>query len=208
VSRPRLQFKQGERETRLNLFWLRYVSYVFLGGAVLFYFALRLNRLAISRTGKAVLYTTCIAMACVTWWAPERDAEQFSPRQLALGRVVWVSANHHKGGTIDDDFQLQLGAGVLSPKFKTDILADSDAEQPIHRGDLLGVLYRTWDNAPLTIDEVQGQRAGWHYRRYVTGGAYLLGVSICGLLGLVSALVASRKQRARPEAETKLHLND
>ena len=36
-------------EARLNLVWLKYVSYACVAGAVFFYFAIRLNRLAVSR---------------------------------------------------------------------------------------------------------------------------------------------------------------
>jgi hypothetical protein len=196
-------------EAQLNLFWLKYISYAFLAGAAFFYFVLRLNRLALSRAVKASLYAACIVLACLAWYIQESNAAQHSPRQLALGRVAWVSANHHKSGSIDDDFQLQLDSGSLSPKFSTDIVADSSARQPIHQADFLGVLYRTWDDVPLTIDEIQGQRAGWHYRRYDNGGAYIFGVSIGGLFGLISSIFSIRNQRpAMPSPVTTLNLTD
>ena len=193
----------------MNLFWLKFVSYAFLAGAAYFYFVLRLNRLAHSRLVKVILYAACIAMACVCWHVQESNAEQHSPRRLVVGTVAWVSASHHKGGSIDYDFQLQPGGGSLSPKFSTDTVADDAAGQPIHPGDLLGVLYRTWDGVPVTIDELQGQHAGWHYRRYDDGSAYIFAVTVVGLVGLTGGLVASRRQGpAKPTAETVLNLND
>jgi hypothetical protein len=204
----RLQSSSADKETRLNLFWLKYVSYAFLAGAAFFYFVLRLNRLALARSTKIILYAACVVLACVTWRVQESNASEHSPRQLAMGTVAWVSANHHKSGSIDDDFQLKLDSGT-SPRFSTEIVANSAAQQPIHQGDLLGVLYRTWDDVPLTIDEIQGQNPGWHYRRYDNGGSYVFAVSIVGLFGLISVLFTTRNQRPRvPAPETTLNLKD
>jgi hypothetical protein len=126
----------------LNLFWLRYVSYAFLAGAAILYVVLRQNRPAPSRATRILLYAACVVLACVTWHVRESNAAQHSPRKLVLGTVASVSADRHKSGSIDDDFQLQLESGSLSPEFSTDIVANSAAEQPIHPGDTLGVLHR------------------------------------------------------------------
>jgi hypothetical protein len=194
----------------LNLFWLKYVSYALLAGAAFFYFAIRLNRLAVSRGRKAILYVACIVMACMTWHVQETNAQQHSPRKLVVGTVAQLRTTHHRSGNIEDRFRLEVGRGSLSPEFSADLGAENAVGQPIHPGDLLGVLYRTWDGIPLTIDEIEGQSAGWHYTRYSDGGAYyIMGVSIGGLAGLVSALLSTRNQRPRaPEPATRLNLND
>jgi hypothetical protein len=184
-------------EGRLNLVWLKYVSYACVAGAAFFYGVVRLNWLAISRTAKLAGYAACIVLACVTWHVQESNTDQHSPRQLVMGTVVSVSAKAERSGRIEDEFQLRIDGGSLSPKFSTDVVADSRAQQPIHTGDTLGVLYRTWDNVPLTIDEFQGQQPGWHYRRYQVLNPYVWAVAIAGLFGFIGAAVASRKRSAR-----------
>jgi hypothetical protein len=193
----------------LNLFWLKYVSYAFLAGAAFFYFALRLNRLPLRRATQLILYAVCIVLACVAWHVQESNSDRYSPRRLIIGTVTSVNENGHKSGSIDDDFQLQFESGSRSPEFSTDIVADRADKQPIHRGDLLGVLYRTWDNVPLTIDEIQGQHVGWRYKRSDDGDAYIFGVSAGGLVGFIGAFAASRNRRAQvPSPVTALHINE
>lgn len=194
----------------MNLFWLKYVSYAFLAGAAVLYFAIRLNRIALSRGRKAILYVGCIVMACLTWHVQERNAQQHSPRRLTVGTVAQLNATRHRSGSIEEKFRLQVGRGSLSPEFSADLGAENAVGQPIHPGDLLGVLYRTWDGVPLTIDEIEGQNAGWHYTRYSDGGAYyVMGVAVAGFFGLISALVTTRNQRPRtPAPATRLNLND
>jgi hypothetical protein len=183
-------------EARLNLVWLKYVSYTCLAGAVLLYFALRLNRLATSRSVMLFLYAACIVLACVAWHVQESNADQHSPRQLIIGTVTSVSASTHRSGSIDDKFQLRIDGGSTSPRFSTDAVAGSASEQPIHEGDTLGVLYRTWDNVPVTIDELQGQHPGWHYRRYRVLDPYVWAVAIPGFLAFIGAYVSSRRRGA------------
>jgi hypothetical protein len=178
----------------LNLVWLKYVSYACLAGAAFFYFVLRLNRLAISRTVKLTGYAVCIVLACGAWHVQESNADQHSPRQLVVGTVISVSANSHRSGSIDDDFQLRIDGGSLSPKFSTDVVAGSRSEQPIHTGDTVGVLYRTWDNVPVTIDELQGRRPGWHYTRYRALDPYVWAVGGAGFLAFIGAFASSRKR--------------
>lgn len=193
----------------MNLFWLKDVSYALLAGAALCYLLVRMKPAAPSRIIKVILYATCIVLACVTWSTQESNADRHSPRRLIVGTVLSVHANHHKSGSIDDDFQLKLDDGALSPKFSTDTVAGSAAGQPIHQGDLLGVLYRTWDDVPLTIDELQGQQPGWHYSRVNNGGAYIFAVSIVGFLGLIFLLFVIRRQRpAEPPPRTTLNLQN
>jgi len=181
----------------LDLVWLKYVSYACVAGAVYFYAAIRLNRPAISRTGNLIGYAACIVLACLAWHLQESNTDQHSPRRLVVGTVTTVSASAHRSGSIDDDFQLRIEDGSLSPKFSTDTVAGSMAQQPIHIGDTLGVLYRTWDNVPVTIDELEGQRPGWHYRRYRVLDPYVWAVGIPGFLGFVGAFVSSRRRRAQ-----------
>ena len=187
----------------MNLIWLKYVSYACVAGAAFFYFALRLNRLAISRNVMLLLYAVCIVLACVTWHVQESNADRHSPRQLILGTVTSVSASRHRGGSIDDKFQLRVGGGSLSPRFSTDTVAGSASQQPIHEGDTLGVLYRTWDNVPVTIDELEGQHPGWHYRRYRVLDPYVWAVGGAGFFAFIGAFVSSRRRgtaAAIPEA--------
>ena len=146
-------------------------------------------------TVKGVLYVFCIAAACLAWHVQESNAAVHSPRRLVIGRVTTVHTNRHRGGSIDDSFQLQLQDGSPSPSFSTDTLAESQADQPIHIGDVLGVLYRTRDDVPLSIDELRGQRAGWHYHRSDNGNAYVFAVSVVGFAALAGALFNARKVR-------------
>jgi hypothetical protein len=192
---------------RLNLVWLKYVSYACLAGAVFFYVALRLNKLAISRTSMLIGYAACIVAACAAWHVQESNSDQHSPRQLVMGTVTSVSASTHRSGSIDDKFQLRIDGGSLSPRFSTDVVAGSLSEQPIHEGDTLGVLYRTWDNVPVTIDELEGQHPGWHYRRYRVLDPYVWAIGGAGSLAFIGAFAASRR-RGRPAAvpETTLDL--
>ena len=190
-------------EARLNLFWLKYVSYACVAGAVLFYCALRLDWLAISRSAKLVGYAACIVLACLAWHMQESNAARYSPRQLVMGTVSSVSASAERSGRIEDTFQLQIDGGSLSPKFSTDTVAAGRSQQPIHPGDSLGVLYRTWDDVPLTIDELQGQQPGWHYARYRALDPYVWAVAIAGLFGFIGAAITSGRRRqpaAAPEA--------
>jgi len=191
----------------LNLFWLKYVSYAFLAGAAFFYIVLRSRFLRLSRTVKLSMYAACIVLACLVWHVQETNAAANSPRKLIIGTVAWVSANQHKSGTIADDFQLKTGSASLSPEFSTDNIADSMAQQPIRMGDTLGVLYRTWDNVPLTIDELEGQHHGWHYSRYDDDGAYIFSVALVGLIGFIAAFFASR-DKSKPAAAHNTILGD
>ena len=180
----------------MNLAWLKYVSYGCLAGAVFFYGALRLNRLAISRSAMLGLYAACIVLACTAWHVQESNSDQHSPRQLIIGTVTSVSVSTHKHGDIDDTFQLRVDGGSLSPTFSTDgVVAESKSQQPINEGDTLGVLYRTWDNMPVTIDELQGQRPGWHYHRYRPLDPYVWAVGGAGFFAFLGALASSRKRR-------------
>lgn len=196
----------AKTEARLNLVWLKYVSYACLAGAAFFYFVLRLNRLAISRTAKLTGYAACIVLACVAWHVQESNADQHSPRQLIIGTVTSITTTHSKGGSIYDDFQLRLDSGSLSPKFSTDIVGNSSSGQPIHQGDSLGVLYRTWDNVPVTIDELEGQRPGWHYTRYRALDPYVWAVGGAGFLAFIGAF-ASRRKRGTPGAAPETTLD-
>jgi hypothetical protein len=189
----------------LNLVWLKYVSYACVAGAVFFYIAIRANKLAVSRNVMLVLYAGCIVLACGTWHLQESNTDQHSPRQLVIGTVTSVSASAHRSGSIDDEFQLRIG-GALSPKFSTDTVASSRSEQPIHEGDTLGVLYRTWDNVPVTIDELQGQHAGWHYRRYRVLDPYVWAVAVPGFLAFLGAFASSRRRRT-PAADPETTLD-
>lgn len=182
----------------MNLAWLKYVSYASLVGAAFFYMALRLNWQTVSRRAKLLGYAVCIALACVAWHVQESNADQHSPRRLVVGTVTSVSASANKSGSIDDDFQIRIDGGALSPKFSTDVVASSRSQQPIHVGDTLGVLYRMWDDVPLTIDELQGQRQGWHYRRYQALSPFVWTVAIAGTFGLLGAAVSSRKRESVP----------
>jgi hypothetical protein len=180
----------------LNLFWLKYVSYAFLVGAAFLYVTLRANKLAISRTVMLILYAVCIVLACLSWHLRESNADQYSPRQLVMGAVASISTTHSRSGSICDEFQLELGSGSLSPKFSTDVVGSSSTDQPIHQGDSLGVFYRAWDNVPLTIDEFQGQRPGWHYRRYRPLDPYVWAVGGAGFIAFLGALASSRRRGA------------
>lgn len=195
----------------MNLVWLKYVSYALVACAAFFYFTIRLNKLSLSRPLKATLFAASIAFACIFWHLQERNAQLYSPRHLLIGTVASVTAHSHKGGSITDSFTLRLGPGQISQQFTTtDTVARNLAQQPIHTGDVLGVLYRTWDDVPLTIDELQGQQPGWHYQRF-TGALSLFvwPVAICGAFALAGALAASRKQTPRPaQTEPTLNLRD
>jgi hypothetical protein len=150
-------------------------------------------------------YAICIVLACVAWHVKESNADQHSPRQLVMGTVTSVSASAHKSGSIEDTFQLRIDGGLLSPKFSTDVVADSRAQQPIHIGDTLGVLYRTWDSVPLTIDELQGQQPGWHYSRYRALDPFVWAVGGAGFFAFLGAFASSRKRgRAVAGPETTL----
>ena len=75
-------------------------------------------------------------------------------------------------------------------------MAASRSEQPIHEGDTLGVLYRTWDDVPVTIDELEGQRPGWHYRRYRVLDPYVWAVGGAGFFAFLGAFASSRRRSA------------
>lgn len=184
----------------MNLVWLKYVSYACLAGALYFYSIFRLKQSGISPKAKLTCFASCIVLACLTWHVQESNSEQHSPRQVVVGTVTWVSASASKGGSIHDRFQLRVDGGAPSPKFSTDTVAGKMSEQPIHEGDVLGVLYRTWDNVPLTIDEFQGQRTGWHYRRYRVLDPYVWTVGGVGFFIFIGALIASfmRDRKAAP----------
>ena len=182
----------------MNLFWLRYISYAFVFGAVFFYFAIRLNRLYISRARKVLLYVACIVMACVTWYLRESNVQQHSPRRLVMGTVVDLRTSQRRSGSVRDTFRLRLDSGAMSPEFSAHLSAAAAASQPIRAGDYVGVLYRTWDNVLLTLDELQGQNVGWHYSHSDDAGASsTAALALAGLVGLISAAVASRGQVAR-----------
>jgi hypothetical protein len=175
--------------------WLKYVSYAGVAGASVLYVAIRANWLAaISRSVMLVLYAVCIGLACVAWHVQESNADQHSPRQLIVGTVASLTSTRSRGGSISDKFQLRLDSGTLSPKFATDIVGNSSSGQPIHEGDTLGVLYRTWDDVPVTIDELQGQRPGWHYTRFRVLDPYVWAVGIAGLLAFTGAFASSRRR--------------
>lgn len=198
-------------EAALNLFWLKYVSYALVACAAFLYFAIRLNKLNLRRGAKAILFSACIALSCILWHVQERNADLHSPRSLVIGTVTSVTAHAHKSASITDSFTLRLGSGRNSPEFTTtDTVARSAAQQPIHQGDLLGVLYRTWDNVPLTIDELQGQQPGWHYQRFAGAlSLFIWTVAITGAFALAGALAASGRQpRPQVQSEPTLHLND
>jgi hypothetical protein len=190
----------------LNLVWLKYVSYACLAGALFFYSALRLNKLAISRNVMLILYAASIVLACTAWHVQESNTDRHSPRQLFIGTVTSVRASAHRSGSIDDEFQLKVDGGSLSPKFSTDTVAGSRAQQPIHVGDTLGVLYRTWDNVPVIIDELQGQQPGWHYRRYRVLEPYVWSVGGAGLFAFIGAFASSRTRRT-PAAVPETNLD-
>jgi hypothetical protein len=200
------------KETRLNLFWLKYVSWALVGGAAFFYYTIRLNKLSLPRVTKAILFSACIALACIAWHVQERNAELNSPRKLVIGTVTEVSAGRRgRGPSIYDSFRLKLESGIISQKFTTiDSVADSIEQQPIHDGDLLGVLYRTWDDVPLTIDEIQGQQAGWHYYRFAGDlSVFIWTTSIVGLFALIGAVGASYRQKSRaPAPDSTSDVND
>ena len=99
---------------------------------------------------------------------------------------------------ISDDFKLMLNSGSVSPQFSTQIVAGSAADQPIHQGDLLGVLYRTWDNVPVTIDELGGQREGWNYRGRGEDNRFAEAVAFAGAIGFVVLFFVSRNWRTGP----------
>jgi len=151
-------------EARLDLGWLKYISYACAAGAFFFYLVLRSKRLtAIGLDAKLIMMAACIILACATWHVQESNAERHSPRQLIVGRVASVRVTTNKSGSINDKFQITLDDGSLSPSFYAEFAANSKSEQPIHIGDVLDVRYRTWDKVLVTVDEPQGQRSGWHY---------------------------------------------
>lgn len=179
----------------MDLFWLKYLSYTFIAVAACLYIAIRMNRLTRHAGIRAAFaYAACIALACIAWRVQESNTQHHSPRRLVVGTVASVNADSRRGGEITDEFRLKVGSS-LSPTFSTDTVADSAAHQPIHQGDVLGVLYRTWDNVPLTIDELQGQNTGWHYEHTSDAGAFIFAVSIAGALGLLSILLSLRNLR-------------
>jgi hypothetical protein len=181
----------------LNLFWLKYVSYAGVAGAFLFYSVIRLKKLpAITPAVKLAAFVACIVVACAAWHQQETNADQHSPRQLIVGTVTSVNVSTHKSGSIEDTFQMRVDGGVLSPKFSTDTVAPSRSQQPIHPGDVLGVFYRTWDSVPLTIDELQGQNLGWHYRRHRALDPYVWAVGIVGLFMFVGLLILTVRRSA------------
>jgi hypothetical protein len=179
----------------LNLFWLKYVSWALLVGAAFFYFMIRLNKLALSVIAKATCYSACIVLACIAWHVQAHNVEANSPRRLVVGTVTMVKANHGRNGNVYYAFQLRRESGANSQPFNTGTVSSSDTDNPpIHVGDLLGVLYREWDGIPVRIDEIHGQRAGWNFS-YIEdgGGAFIFGVLVGGLFGLVSAIFNSRR---------------
>jgi hypothetical protein len=152
----------------------------------------------------------CVALACIAYYIQEANAERNSPRQLIMGRVISVSEDRSRSGNISDQFQLQLGNAKLSPKFSTGAVATSASGQPVHQGDVLGVLYRTWDSVPLTIDEIEGKRQGWHYTRSDDGSAYIVSVALFGAVLMIGLFFVAGKQRREvvtPE-DNSLRLND
>lgn len=176
----------------MNLIWLKYVSYICVAAAVYFYCTLRMNWLPISRMSKLMLFAVSNILACLAWHVQQVSTEQHSPRKLIIGTVTSLSVSTHRGGSIDDDFRLNLGGNSLSPQLSADYVGHSSSQQPIHQGDVLGVYYRTWDNVPLTIDELQGQNMGWHYVHrqlldpfvWTVGGAGFL-IFLGALFGIV-----------------------
>jgi hypothetical protein len=171
-----------------------------VAGAVFFYFTLRLNRPGISRAGNLIGFAAGIVLACLAWHLQESNSDRHSPRQLIIGTVTSVSVSTHRHGSIDDTFQLETDGGSLSPRFSTDDeVAESRSQQPIHVGDTLGVLYRTWDNIPVTIDELQGQSPGWHYHRYRPLDPYVWAIGGAGFFAFIGAFASSRR-RGKPAA--------
>jgi len=191
----------------VNLFWLKYVSYACVAGALYFYFMLRLRGFSASGKARLTSLAMCIVLACLTWHLQESNTERHSPRQVIVGTVTWVRASVSKGGSISDHFQLRVDGGTLSPKFSTDTVASRTSEQPIHQGDVLGVLYRTWDNVPLTIDEFQGQRPGWHYRRYRFLDPYVWSIGSVGF-SIVAAILIGSLMRGRAASTSAQSIPD
>lgn len=194
----------------MNLFWLRYVSYGFLAGAVLLYSAIRLNQLYLSRATKVLLYVGCVVMACLTWYVAENNAQQHSPRRLLMGTVANLRTTHRRSGGEVDQFQLRLDGGRMSPEFSAHLPLSASSPQPLQEGDYLGVLYRTWDNVAVTIDELEGQNTGWHFSHAEDPSpSYIVAVALGGVAGLISALVSSRNQPARKrEPDTVIKLSE
>lgn len=194
----------------MNLVWLKYVSYALVACAALLYFAIRLNKTALTQSAKAVLFVVCIALSCILWHVQERNAQLYSPRNLLIGTVASVSVHTQRHGAITDTFTLQLpNGGVSQPFTTTDTVARNASGQPIHAGDTLGVLYRTWDDVPLSIDELQGQRPGWHYERF-TGAlsVFIWTVAITAAFALTGAFGAARRQSSRAaQSQTSLDPN-
>jgi hypothetical protein len=192
----------------LNLVWLKYVSWALLAGAAFFYFAIRLNKLGLSQTAKAILLSLCIATSCTLWHVQELNSDLSSPRQLVVGVATSVTAHVHRHGGVYDSFRLRLPSAATSQEFTTtDMVAEKIEHKPIHSGDLLGVLYRTWDDVPLTIDEIQGQNPGWHYQRFRGGlSVFIWTVAGTGIFALLGALIASNAQ-VRRSSQTAPGLN-
>jgi hypothetical protein len=189
----------------LDLFWLKYVSYACVGGAFVIYSVIRLKKLpAITPTVKLMAFVACVVGACATWHVQETNADQHSPRQLIVGTVASVNVSTHRSGSIEDTFQIRVDGGVLSPKFATDTVAPSGSEQPIHPGDVLGVLYRTWDNVPITIDELQGQRPGWHYRRHRVLDPYVWTIGGVGFFMFLGLLILTVRRSAKAPTQGTL----
>jgi hypothetical protein len=194
---------------RLNLFWLKYLSYACAAGAFGFYSAVRFKKLpGITPAVKLMAFVACIVVACEAWHMQETNADQHSPRQLVVGTVTSVNVSTHKSGSIEDSFRLKLDSGSLSPEFSTDTVAPDRSQQPIHTGDVLGVLYRTWDGVPLTIDELQGQRPGWHYSRHRFLNPYVWTVGIVGFFMFIGLLILTVKRNAgKPAPDTVTSLS-
>ena len=191
----------------MNLFWLKYVSYACVAGALYFYFILRWKGYGASGKSRLTSLAICIVLACVTWHLQESNTDRNSPRQVIVGTVTSVRASVSKSGSVSDHFQLRVQGGALSPRFSTDIVASRISEQPIHQGDVLGVLYRTWDNVPLTIDEFQGQRPGWHYRRYRFLDPYVWSIGSVGFL-IVAAILIGSLMRGRAASTSAQSIPD
>jgi hypothetical protein len=181
-SSIRLQSRWG---LNLNLEWLQYVCYILLACTFILYIAARIQTSGIGRSIKFAVAFLCLFLAALAWEFQESNAGLHSPRKVISGNVTYVSANGHKSGSIDDDFQLQFPDGSFSPIFSTDILASSRSAQPIHKGDHLMVSYRTWDTATLEIDELAGQRPGWHYVRNQSGWGRTITAGIVEILSLL-----------------------
>jgi hypothetical protein len=187
-------------EARLDLGWLKYISYACAAGSFFFYLALRSRWLpALVPVAKLIAMGSCAILACTTWHVQESNAEQHSPRQFIVGKVASVRVTTNKSGSINDKFQLTLDDGSLSPSLYAEFVGNSKSEQPIHTGDVLNVQYRTWDNVLVAVDEPQGQRSGWHftYTRFLDPYVWTVGgVSFFMFTGALGGILLRRKKAA------------